>query len=82
MDNFIQLGGVTKIFQVIASAIDWTFPGRSEMVKSALELLSVCSICPRAQLIFCERVDLLDDSKSVAFNILLGAGEGELVQVS
>ena len=82
VENFIQLGGVVKCFQVIAIAYDWTFPGRSEMVKSALDVLAICSISPRAQLQFCERIDLPDDTKSVAFTILLGAAEGEFVHVS
>ena len=51
------------------------------MVRSALDVLAICSVCPRAQLQFCERVELQDDSKSIAFNVLLGAAEGELVQV-
>ena len=81
VDHFYQLGGVPKCFQVIAIAFDWTFPGRAEMVKSALDVLAICSISPRAQLNFCERVELPDDTKSVAFNILLGAAEGEFVHV-
>ena len=59
-------------FQVIAVAYDWTFPGRSEMVKSALDILGICSISPRGEMQFCERIELPDDTKSVAFNILLG----------
>ena len=82
VENFIQLGGVIKVFQVIAIAFDWTFPGRSEMVKSALDVLAICSVSPRAQLQFCERIELPDDTKSVAFTILLGAAEGEFVHVS
>ena len=82
VDNFVQLGGVTKCIQVIAIAYDWTFSGRPEMVKSALDVLSICSISPRGQLQLCERVELPDDTKSVAFNVLLGAAEGEVVHVS
>ena len=82
MDHFTQLGGVTKIFQIIANAYDWTFAGRSEMVRSALDVLAVFAIMPKAQLQFCDRVELIgDDSKSIALNILLGAAEGEIVQV-
>ena len=42
------------------------------MVKSALDVMAICSISPRGQMQFCERVELPDDTKSVAFNILLG----------
>ena len=65
---------------MIANAIDWTFQGRSEMVKSALDILAICSISPRAQLQFCDRVEL-PDTNVLAFNILLGAAEGDIVQV-
>ena len=81
VDHFYQLGGVPKCFQVIANAYDWTFTGRSEMIRSALEVLAICSISPKAQSQFCEQVELADRSKSVAFTVLLGAAEGELVQV-
>ena len=49
------------------------------MVKSALDVLAICSISPRAQLQFCERIEQPDDTKCVAFNILLGAADGEYV---
>jgi hypothetical protein len=62
-------------------AYDWTFPGRAEMVKSALDVLNVCATLPKAQIQFCELVDLPEDSKPVGISILLGAAEGEIVQV-
>ena len=82
VENFIQLGGVIKCFQIIAIAYDWTFQGRSEMMRAALDVLSICSISPRAQLQFCERIEIPDNAKQVAFNLLLGACEGEFVHVS
>ena len=81
MDKFIQLGGITVCLKVIAIAYDWTFQGRAETVRSALDCLAVCAVLPKVQLQFCERIDLPDDSKTVGMNILLGAAEGEIVQV-
>jgi len=69
-------------FQVVALAFDWTFPGRAEMVKSALDVLNVCAALPKAQAQFCETVDLPEVNKPVGINILLSAAEGEIVQVS
>ena len=69
-------------FQVVALAFDWTFPGRAEMVKSALDVLNVCAVLPKAQAQFCEVVDLPEANKPVGINILLSAAEGEIVQVS
>jgi hypothetical protein len=62
-------------------AYDWTFPGRAEMVKSALDVLNVCATVPKAQVQFCELIDLPEDTKPVGINILLSAAEGEIVQV-
>ncbi len=63
-------------------AYDWTFPGRAEMVRSALDVLLICSVIPRVQLQFCDRIDLQDDGKTVGVNIILSAAEGEIVQVA
>ena len=82
VDNFIQLGGITTCLKTIASAYDWTFQGRAEMVRSALDILSITAIMPKVQIQFCEKIDLPDDTKPVGINILLGAAEGEIVQDS
>ena len=63
-------------------AFDWTFPGRAEMVKSALDVLIVCAVLPKAQVQFCEPVDLPEANKPVGVNILISAAEGEIVQVN
>ena len=82
IDNFIQLGGITTCLKTIASAYDWTFQGRAEMVRSALDILAITAIMPKVQLQFCEKIELPDDTKPVGINILLGAAEGEIVQDS
>ena len=79
---FFQLGGITTCLKVIASAYDWTFQGRCEMVRSALDILTVAAILPKVQLQLCEKVPLPDDTKPVGMSILLGASEGEIVQES
>ena len=56
IDNFVQLGGITTCLKVIASAYDWTFQGRCEMVRSALDILAVAAVLPKVQLQFCEKV--------------------------
>ncbi len=47
VDEFVKLGGVTSCLKIIAMAYDWTFPGRAEMVKSALDALYISSVMPR-----------------------------------
>lgn len=63
-------------------AYDWTFTGRSEMVRCALDVLSICCVVPKVQLQLCERIELYDETKTVGINIILGAAEGDIVQAS
>ena len=62
-------------------AYDWTFQGRSEMVRCSLDTLAICSIMPKVQLSFCEKIRMYDET-NVGIHILLSAAEGEIVQVS
>ncbi len=41
----------------------------------------ILKIFSRVQLIFCDRIELHDESKTVGMNIILSAAEGEIVQV-
>jgi len=66
------------MMQVIALSYDWTYNGRAETVKSALDVLAVCSVIPRVQLSLCDKFDLPDES-AVGINIVLGTAEGEIV---
>ena len=69
------------IFQVVARALDWTFAGRAEMVRSILDVLSICSLMPKVQLIFCSQITFHDDMKSVGISVILSAADGDIVMV-
>lgn len=79
VDQLIRLGGVTLLLQIIAFAYEWNYSGRAETVRSALDVLAVCSVMPCVQLLLCDRVDLPDEAMTVGMNIILGAAEGEIV---
>ncbi|KDR23940.1 protein mahjong [Zootermopsis nevadensis] len=79
VDQLIRLGGVTLLLQIIAFAYEWNYSGRAETVRSALDVLAICSVMPRVQLLLCDRVDLPDEAMTVGMNIILGAAEGEIV---
>ncbi|XP_069696548.1 DDB1- and CUL4-associated factor 1 isoform X2 [Periplaneta americana] len=79
VDQLIRLGGITLLLQIIAFAYEWNYSGRAETVRSALDVLAICSVMPRVQLLLCERVDLPDEAMAVGMNIILGAAEGEIV---
>ncbi|XP_073974899.1 lisH and WD40 domain-containing protein mahjong [Rhodnius prolixus] len=79
VDNFLRLGGVSLLLQVIGFAYEWNYSGRSETVRCALDVLSICAVMPRAQVHLCEKVGMPDDSVATGINVLLGAAEGEVV---
>ena len=51
----------------------------AETVRSALDVLSICSVMPQVQLLFCAQVTMPDEGLTVGMNIILGAAEGEIV---
>ena len=61
-------------------AYDWTFQGRSEMVRCSLDTLAICSVMPKVQLSFCDKIRLYDET-NIGIHIILSAAEGEIVQV-
>lgn len=98
VNEFIRLGGIPLLLQVIAISYLWNFTGRAETVRSALvktfantsmpvsitisclqDVLAVCAVSPKVQLLFCDRIQIPDDANAVGINILLGAAEGDIV---
>ncbi|XP_076269885.1 lisH and WD40 domain-containing protein mahjong isoform X2 [Rhynchophorus ferrugineus] len=79
VDQLLKLGGVTLLLKVIAFAYEWNYSGRAETVRSALDVLAIACVMPKVQLLFCEKVDLPEESITIGFNIILGAAEGEIV---
>lgn len=70
----------TKIFtSYLSSQYFYRFICRAETVRSALDVISVCCVAPRAQLLLCEKVDMPEEGVTVGLNIVLGAAEGEIV---
>lgn len=53
--------------------------GRGETVRSALDVLNICSVVPRVHAVFCERIDFPEEANAAGLNIILGAAEGEIV---
>ncbi|XP_030755161.1 protein mahjong isoform X2 [Sitophilus oryzae] len=79
VDQLLKLGGVTLLLKIIAFAYEWNYSGRAETVRSALDVLAIACVMPKVQLLFCEKVDLPEESITIGFNIILGAAEGEIV---
>ena len=79
VDQLLKLGGITLLLKIIAFAYEWNYSGRAETVRSALDVLAIACVMPKVQLLFCERVELPEESATVGINIILGAAEGEIV---
>jgi len=80
VEKLIKLGGLQYLMQVIAFAYDWNYSGRAETVKSVLDILAICCLVPRVQLLLTERI-ALQGSNNLAYglSIILSAAEGEVV---
>ncbi|CAB3222495.1 unnamed protein product [Arctia plantaginis] len=79
VDELVELGGVSLLLQVVGYAYEWNFNGRSETVRSALDVVSVCCVAPRVQLLLTEKIDMRDADLTTGVNIVLGAADGEIV---
>ncbi|XP_045541107.1 protein mahjong isoform X1 [Papilio machaon] len=79
VDELLELGGVALLLQVVGYAYEWNFNGRAETVRSALDVISVCCVAPRVQLLLTEKIDMRDADLTTGVNIVLGAADGEIV---
>ncbi|XP_030566338.1 protein mahjong isoform X1 [Drosophila novamexicana] len=78
VDQLMKLGGITLLLRIIAFSYDWVNSGRSETVRSALDVLSVCCVIPRVYLVLCERLQMPDKTTTSGFCSVLGAAAGEI----
>ncbi|KAI8427007.1 hypothetical protein MSG28_014652 [Choristoneura fumiferana] len=78
VDELVELGGISLLLQVVGYAYEWNFNGRSETVRSALDVVSVCCVAPRVQLLLTEKIDMRDADLTTGVNIVLGAADGEI----
>ncbi|CAK1554395.1 unnamed protein product [Leptosia nina] len=79
VDELVELGGITLLLQVVAYAYDWNFNGRAETVRSALDVVSVCCVSPRVQLLLTEKINMREAELTAGISIVLGAADGDIV---
>ncbi|CAH0730545.1 unnamed protein product, partial [Brenthis ino] len=79
VDELLELGGVALLLQVVGYAYDWNFNGRAETVRSALDVVSVCCVAPRVQLLLTEMIYTRDADHTTGVHIVLGAADGDIV---
>lgn len=54
VEYFINLGGVKLIVNLIVVSVDWVYNSKTEALKSALDILVVCSALPKLQVVLTE----------------------------
>ena len=79
VNKFMDLGGITLMLKIIAFTYEWNYSGRAETVRSALDVINICSVLSNVQLQLCDPVVLPDDNNTIGITIILGAAEGEIV---
>ena len=71
VEEMMKLGGVKLLITMIAVANNWVFSGKQEAVKCAMDVLVVCSVVPRMQLIFKDMVTNEEDIEVPGMNVIL-----------
>ncbi|KAH9527021.1 hypothetical protein DERF_001069 [Dermatophagoides farinae] len=79
VDKLIKYGGAKLLMQYISMSYDCNFTGKSDAVRSALDVLVVCTVMPKFQLNLTESIPFDDDHPIVSMRIILSAASGELI---
>lgn len=66
VDELLKLGGVKLLISLIAHSMDWNYTGKGETIKSALDVLVVCSVTPKFQLSLTEKITVNEERNAVA----------------
>lgn len=61
VDELLKLGGLKLLISLISNSSDWLYTGKSETIKSALDVLVVCSVTPKFQLALTENTTISED---------------------
>lgn len=79
VDELQKLDGISLLLKLIGMSYEWNYSGRAETVRSALDVLNVCSVTPKTQLALCESISVVDSHNTVGISIILAAAEGDLL---
>uniref|UniRef100_A0A182M2H1 DDB1- and CUL4-associated factor 1 n=1 Tax=Anopheles culicifacies TaxID=139723 RepID=A0A182M2H1_9DIPT len=77
VDELLKLGGVTLLLRIILLTFDWTYSGRGDTVRYALDALSVCTVISRVHSVFVELVPQ-HEGKLTGISVLLNAVDGDV----
>lgn len=73
VDDLVKLGGVKLLVSLVAACTSgtWTFNGKGDALKSALDALVVATIVPKGQLILRERIPLEDGRMGSGMGVII-----------
>uniref|UniRef100_A0A4Y0BF31 DDB1- and CUL4-associated factor 1 n=1 Tax=Anopheles funestus TaxID=62324 RepID=A0A4Y0BF31_ANOFN len=77
VDELLKLGGVTLLLRIILLTFDWTYSGRGDTVRYALDALSICTVISRVHNVFVEQLPQ-HESKLTGISVLLNAVDGDV----
>ncbi|XP_011187947.1 protein mahjong isoform X2 [Zeugodacus cucurbitae] len=78
VDKLLKVSGITLLLKIIALSYDWNNNVRSEIVRSALDVLSICCVIPRVFQVYCERLDVPDSAGASGIYFILAAASGDI----
>uniref|UniRef100_A0A182R188 Uncharacterized protein n=1 Tax=Anopheles farauti TaxID=69004 RepID=A0A182R188_9DIPT len=77
VDDLLKLGGVSLLLRIILHTFDWSYSGRGDTVRYALDILSVCTVISRVHHIFIEQFEYRE-STTTGISVLLSAVDGDV----
>ncbi|GFS09654.1 protein VPRBP [Elysia marginata] len=75
-----KLGGVLIMCSLVAISPDWdAYHGKGDTVVAALDVLAMCSVSHRTQLMLANTLELNDNVRSPVMSMIVGFVEGDLM---
>lgn len=80
VERFLNQSGIHIIMTTIQISYEWNYSGRAETVKNMLDVLAICCLVPKAQLMLTERFGgSTPNTEHNGMYAILSAAEGEIV---
>ncbi|CAG5136799.1 unnamed protein product, partial [Candidula unifasciata] len=78
--NLHKLGGQNILCQLVAMSPEWdNYQGKSDTIVSALDVIAMCAVSHRTQLLLCGTADLPNNIKTPIMSVIVGLVEGEVI---
>ncbi|XP_017482775.1 PREDICTED: protein VPRBP-like [Rhagoletis zephyria] len=79
VDDLIKFNGAKLLIQYISLSYDWNFTGKADAVRSALDVLVVCSVMAKFQALLGDSVVINEGHSTAGMRIILAAACGDIV---